>query len=207
MKTDNDDFILAGFRQGEEKAVKHIFERFHKELVAFATRITGSRDEAQDIVVEAFLKILPKAQNFASILNIRAFLYVVVRHASYEWVGKQEAAEKKQQAFAYLQQAEITPAQEAVMDNEEMVARTLQLVYGYIEQLPPQEKKVFVMKVIQHKSADEIADEMNISKKTVYNLSSSAVNRLRSLVGNSGFPAVLLLSAQFFQFFSNQQEF
>ena len=207
MKTNNDELILAGFRQGQEKAVKQIFERFHKELVAFAARITGNRDEAQDIVVEAFLKILPRAQNFASIHNIRAFLYVVVRHASYEWVEKQETAEKKQQAFAYLQQADITPEQEAVMDNEEMIARTLQLVYGYIEQLPPQEKKVFVMKVIQQKTADEIAAEMNISKKTVYNLSSSAVNRLRNLVGNAGFPLFLLFCIQFFYFFSNQQEF
>lgn len=206
MKTNNDDLILAGFRQGQEKAVKQIFERFHKELVAFATRITGNRDEAQDLVVEAFLKILPRAQNFASMENIRAFLYVVVRHASYEWVEKQEAAEKKHQAFVYLQQLEINHEEGAVMDNEEMIARTLQLVYGYIEQLPPQEKKVFVMKVIQQKSVDEIASAMNISKKTVYNLSSAAVNRLRDLVGTSGFPLFLLYCTQFFHFFSNQQE-
>ncbi|MGN6420110.1 MAG: RNA polymerase sigma factor [Pseudobacter sp.] len=207
MKTNNDDFILAGFRQGQEKAVKQIFERFHKELVAFATRITLNRYEAQDIVVEAFLKILPRAQNFASIENVRAFLYVVVRHACYEWVEKQEATEKKQQAFVYLQQVDINPEPEAVMDNEEMIARTLQLVYEHIQQLPPQEKKVFVMKVIQQQSVDEIAAVMNISKKTVYNLSSSAINRLRNLVGKSGFPLFLLLCTQFSHFFSNQQEF
>lgn len=207
MKTNNDDLILAGFRQGQEKAVKQLFERFHKELVAFSTRITGNRDEAQDIVVEAFLKLLPKAQNFDSIPNIRAYLYVVVRHASYEWVAKQEAAEKKQQAFVYLQQMEVMPDQASVMDNEEMIARTLQLVYDHIELLPPQEKKVFILKVIRQRPADEIAAEMNISRKTVYNLSSSAISRLRNLVGNTNLPLVLLLSTHFFQFFSNQQEF
>jgi hypothetical protein len=33
MKTNNDESILAGFKQGDEKAVKQIFERYHKELV------------------------------------------------------------------------------------------------------------------------------------------------------------------------------
>lgn len=205
MKMNNDESILAGFKQGEEKAVKQIFWRFHKELVAFATRITGNRYEAQDIVVEAFLKILPRAKDFTSMENIRAFLYVVIRRASYTWVEKQESIQKKEEAFAYLQNRETTV--EESMDNEEMIARTLQQLYEFIRQLPPQEKKVFVLKMIRQKSADEIAAELNISKKTVYNLTSSAISRLRNLMGNAHIPLVLLLYASFFEFFLHQQEF
>ena len=206
MKTNNDESILAGFKQGDEKAVKQIFERYHKELVGFATRITGDRYEAQDIVVEAFLKILPRAKDFTSMENIRAFLYVVVRHACYSWVEKQENYQKKQQAFVYLQDADIDgPA--SVMDNEEMIARTLQQLYEHIQQLPPQEKKVFVLKVIRQQSADEVAAALNISKKTVYNLTSAAISRLRSLMGNASLYTVMPLITSFFEFFSNQQEF
>ncbi|MBO9634167.1 MAG: RNA polymerase sigma factor [Chitinophagaceae bacterium] len=205
MKTNNDDNILTGFKQGDERAVKQIFERFHNELVHFATRITGNRYEAQDIVVEAFLKILPRAKDFTSLENIRAFLYVVVRHACFAWVEKQSGLQKKEQAFAYLQ--DIETSSEPLMDKEEMIARTIQQLYEFIQQLPPQEKKVFILKVIKQRSADEIAEELNISKKTVYNLTSAAISRLRSLVGRSSLPMAIMLYVNFFHFFSNQQEF
>lgn len=205
MKMNNDDSILTGFKQGEERAVKQIFERFHNELVHFATRITNNQYEAQDIVVEAFLKILPRAKDFTSLENIRAFLYVVVRHACYAWQEKQSGLQKKEQAFAYLQDFET--GTEPLMDKEEMIARTLQQLYGFIQQLPPQEKKVFVLKVIKQRSADEIAEELNISKKTVYNLTSAAISRLRNLVGGSSLPMAIILYSSFFHFFSNQQDF
>lgn len=206
MKTNNDDLILAGFKQGDERAVKQIFERFHKELVSFATRITNNQYEAQDIVVEAFLKILPRAKDFTSLENIRAFLYVVTRHACYAWVEKQENLQKKEQAFMYTLDAEVS-SEQSVMDQEEMTARILQQLYEFIQQLPPQEKKVFILKMIQQKSADEIAEELKIAKKTVYNLTSSAINRLRSMMGNTHLPSSLLLYASFFEFFLHQQEF
>lgn len=207
MKKNNDDLILAGFKQGDERAVKQIFERYHKELVSFATRIINNQYEAQDIVVEAFLKILPRSKDFTSLENIRAFLYVVTRHACYAWVEKQESLQKKEQAFLYTLDAETFTEQQSIMDQEEMTARILQQLYEFIQQLPPQEKKVFVLKMIQQKSADEIAAEMKISKKTVYNLSSSAINRLRTLMGNTHLPSALLLYAGFFEIFLHQQEF
>lgn len=205
MKTNNDESILTGFKQGDEKAIKQIFERYHNELVHFATRIISNQYEAQDIVIEAFLKILPRAKDFSSLENIRAFLYVVVRHACYAWVEKQAGLQKKEQAFAYLQ--DIETSGESLMDREEMIARTLQQLYDHIQQLPPQEKKVFVLKVIRQRSADEIANELKISKKTVYNLSSAAISRLRNLIGGTSFPVAIMLYTHFFHFFSNQQDF
>ena len=205
MEKQTDLLLLARFRQGDEQAFKQIFERFHKELVSFATFITGQQTAAQDIVIDAFLKILPRSGQFASIEKIRSYLYVLVRHAAYAFNEQEGRMRKKQQEYSYLQQsASVDP--ESPMDQEEMMARTLQQLYEYVQQLPPQEKKVFIRKIIQRQSVEEIAAELNISAKTVYNLAGSAISRLRQWLGNMPYPGALILISAFVELFSEKKE-
>jgi RNA polymerase sigma factor (sigma-70 family) len=51
-------------------------------LCFYAERFTGNQPEAEDIVVDSFLKCYRRRDQFENLENIRSFLYVTVKNAS-----------------------------------------------------------------------------------------------------------------------------
>ena len=56
------------------------------------------------------------------------------------------------------------------------------LIVMSIEKMPPQRKKIFKMSRFEHLSNDEIAQQLNISKRTVESHISQAMSDLRKLL-------------------------
>ena len=50
------DLLLERLQRGDERAFQRLFEEFYASLCLFATRYLGDREEAADVVQDAFLK-------------------------------------------------------------------------------------------------------------------------------------------------------
>ena len=67
--------------------------------------------------------------------------------------------------------------------EEKIHAEDLELlIVMSIEKMPPQRKKIFKMSRFEHLSNDEIAQQLNISKRTVESHISQAMSDLRKLL-------------------------
>src|SRR6185436_18571715 len=70
---------LRRFREGNVAVAKEIFGDYHRGLYAYALSITGDPAGSEDLVQEAFLRLLTYAPDRA-IDSIRSFLYAVTRN-------------------------------------------------------------------------------------------------------------------------------
>lgn len=59
-----DDATLAAARDGETAACEAIYRRFERPVYTLALRLTGSRDEALDVLQESFIHALERLDQF-----------------------------------------------------------------------------------------------------------------------------------------------
>ncbi|WEK35065.1 MAG: RNA polymerase sigma-70 factor [Candidatus Pseudobacter hemicellulosilyticus] len=177
MATADADFDIAEFQRGSEKAISHLFRLYYRGLVYFADNIISNRKEAEDIVVECFLKLLKKSGDFESLANIRSFLHVATRNACYNYLQSVKVGVRSQRELAYLQDPE-QPTYGT--DYAKIDAEIMETILEEVENLPPQCRQVFKYLFFERKTTQEIADLMGLSVKTVRNQKARAIQLLQA---------------------------
>jgi len=72
----DDPGVFDRFRRGEPRAVGLLSDRYRDRLVAYANRVVGDRDEAEDVVQEVFFRA-PKASRLRDARSLIGWLYAV----------------------------------------------------------------------------------------------------------------------------------
>ncbi|HYE54379.1 MAG TPA: RNA polymerase sigma-70 factor [Chitinophagaceae bacterium] len=183
-----DDNVLSEFRQGNARALTTIFDHYYEALCYFAERLVADTAEARDIVEESFIKLWELRENFGTMQNVKAFLYITTRNTCFNSLKHSERISRQQQEIAYLLResddlaiAEVTRAE------------LLREVYAAIESLPPQCRKIIQMSFVEGKKNNDIAEELGLSLQTVKNQKSRALELLKTrLAGKSAWILVLL---------------
>ena len=171
----SDQDIIALFKRGEHGAFDHLFKLHYRALVYYGSQLVADEQEAEDIVVETFVKLLRKRADFDNLPDIKAFLFTSVRNACYDYLRYTQRHEISHQELIYL-----TGKEETIDDVEMIKAKVLQEIYNEIENLPTQCQKVFKYVFFHGLTTEQIAAEMNISPQTVLNQKNRALNQLRS---------------------------
>lgn len=173
--------IVEDFRNGNEIAIRHLYELYYRSLCYFADQLVNDKAEAEDIAVDSFLKLLHKKDDFNSLADIKSFLYKVTRNACFDVLRKTKCRDRYNRELKYM-----TEPDELFGDHEMITAKVLQIIYTQVENLPVQCKQVFKSIFIAGKSTTMVAIEMGISPQTVLNQKSKAVHFLRLALYNEG---------------------
>lgn len=185
----SDQDIIALFKRGEHAAFDYLFKLHYRALVYYGSQLVGDEQEAEDVVVETFVKLLRKRADFDNLQDIRSFLFTSVRNACYDYLRYMQRHETSHQELIYL------TGKEEITDDLEMIkAKVLQEIYNEIENLPTQCQKVFKYVFLHGLTTEQIAAEMNISPQTVLNQKTRALNLLRlSLLKKNLLPSTISL--------------
>ena len=74
--------LLAQLGAGEEAAIREVYLRHHDTVRAFAQRLIGDREAAEDLVHEVFVALPRAARRFRGEASLRYFLFsIAVNHA------------------------------------------------------------------------------------------------------------------------------
>jgi RNA polymerase sigma-70 factor, Bacteroides expansion family 1 len=166
--------IMEALRKGEPEALQSLLELFYGALCLFAERMVTDRQAAEDIVGEAFIKLWKRRDNFATVQNIKAFLYISTRNAALNLLkqAKRESLSKKQLAY-------LSEEQGAFVLNDMVRAEVLREIMQEIDKLPEQCGKVLKLGYLQGMKNQEIATMLNISVHTVKNQKARAIQLLK----------------------------
>lgn len=166
--------IMEALRKGEPEALQSLLELFYGALCLFAERMVTDRQAAEDIVGEAFIKLWKRRDNFATVQNIKAFLYISTRNAALNLLkqAKRESLSKKQLAY-------LSEEQGAFVLNDMVRAEVLREILQEIDKLPEQCGKVLKLGYLQSMKNQEIATMLNISVHTVKNQKARAIQLLK----------------------------
>lgn len=144
------------------------YERLYMPLGMYALRIVGNVDDAQDIVQGAFAAAWVKVAAGAEIGNFKSYMYRAVHNAALSSLARSGVEEPLSEEIC--QEVSVVD-----IDTSERDAA----LWRAIDELPERCREVFLMSKRDGMSNTAIAEELDISIKTVENQITKAFAKLR----------------------------
>jgi RNA polymerase sigma-70 factor (ECF subfamily) len=194
---DNEDIMMRSFRAGDRDAFNWIYHQMARPLTFFVENIIFSHTDAEDIVANAFYKLVKAREGLKSYEHVKRWLYVIVRNEAIDYLRLRAKQRETSNEVAYL--AEDI---EAHAETERVKTTLLQSILKEIEKLPRQRRTILRLYFFEQKSTSEIAGIMGINSQTVLNHKAKALESLRKSGTKlkwlaEGVPAFLLAIAAF----------
>ncbi len=158
---DTEKQLLVQVAEGNEAAFRQLYYCHHQALGTYIFQLTASRELAEEIVQDTFLKIWTDRQSLATVNNFKAWLFIVSKNHALNTLRKivRERALQKQWQKEH--------ATDTATDMAPAETPSYAVLEQAIRNLPAQQKKVFILSRFHHLKYREIASELNISRETV----------------------------------------
>jgi RNA polymerase sigma-70 factor (ECF subfamily) len=158
---ENDEkLLLSRTAAGDQFAFTQLFDTYHHALGAFVFGITKSKESAEEVVLDIFLKIWMTREALVEVRDFKAYLFTLSRNAAISALRK-VIRERTQQATWRGEQ--IFESYEDEEDKE----KYLSFVDEAINQLSPQRKQIYLLSREKGLKYEDIATLMGISRFTV----------------------------------------
>jgi len=168
-----DEELTALLKEGSHAAFTEIYQRYWKKLFYIAGKKLNNLDEAEEVVQNIFLSLWNRRETLVITTTMAAYLTVSVKYRIIKILDKQHHQAKYIQSIAKNVLDDSTQQWLEFLDLKESLDR-------YITELPEKCQLVFKMSRSQNMSQKQIAEELNISEKTVEAHMGKAIKTLRT---------------------------
>ncbi|SOD15076.1 RNA polymerase sigma factor [Pedobacter xixiisoli] len=184
-----DEDLLALLKNDDEKAFGLLYDRYWERMIAKSYAALGSHVDAEEIVQDTFINLWKKRHNLEIKYSFKTYISAVVKYEIYAKI----AGLKKRKDQAGVEADNID-----LIDDSTQQWLEFDELRNYIETamnvLPEKCRLVFSLSRFDELSNEEIAQSLNLSKKTVEAHITKALKTLRDNMGNiSSYNAFLIL--------------
>jgi len=152
--------LLARLRDGNAEAGRMLAEVYHPPLMRFCFRYLGSREEAEDVVQEVFLKVLRRHD---APENFRAWIYKVARNRCLDVKrAKGRRGEDQDLASASRVDADLTGCLTRLVRREQRAH-----LQRALATLSENHREVLHLRYAEDLSREEIAEVLDLPEKVV----------------------------------------
>lgn len=173
--------------QTKDEALSKTIDKERGKLLTFISNRTPTIEDAEDILQDVFYELVQSE----TIENTAAWLYRVARNKITDWYRKMKPDRLDDISFngsdedEALLLSDIIPSMETSADKQILLKLISEVLADTLEELPKNQREVFVLHEIEGKSLKEIAELTDTGIKTVISRKRYAVmylqDRLRSL--------------------------
>ncbi|GET29864.1 RNA polymerase sigma-70 factor [Prolixibacter sp. SD074] len=166
--------IIERLRSGDRTAFELLFQFYYPGLVIYATQFAVDELQAEDIVQNMFIKLWEKRQRVKLVDSLKSYFFTSVRNSCLNSLKHQQVKSK------YIGQLYDMSEKNLLYQPNLYIASELQeIIRQAIDELPERCREVFVMSRLEQMKNDEIAEKLNLSKRTVETHISHALKILR----------------------------
>ncbi|MGI5836912.1 MAG: sigma-70 family RNA polymerase sigma factor [Chloroflexota bacterium] len=174
-----DSMLLAGLRSGERDAFEPLFNRHWRTVYGVLFRLTGSREEAEDLAQEVFVRLYRNPPALGNQPSLAPWLYRVATNLGYNALRKGTREARRQERVQRLADTEQAAGLGAVDPEQESMAQEERLaVRKALAQLSEREQACLVLR---HSglSYAEVASALGVRTGSVGTLLARAEERFR----------------------------
>lgn len=173
---DEDKEYLIRIEDGDSKAFDFIFLKYYAKIKNFIFSLIKKEEDAKDLAQSIFLKVWENRSRLSQIDSFKAYLFQMSKNKVFDYYKQNIAFEN------YLSEQDSKDIRvdllEEIIDAEDL-NRLIDIV---INNMPEQRKRVFTMSRKDGLTNEEIATQLNISRRTVETHISKALADLRKFV-------------------------
>ena len=151
-----------------------LFKTFYQPLCNYAYTFIQDRDEAEEIVQSTFLSVWEKRDGLEIRTGVKPYLYAMVRNACLNVIKHEKIKQKHVASELALAERSIESVSRTVMASE--LETRISEAMG---KLPEQCRLIFKLSRFEELKYAEIADQLQLSVKTVENQMGKALKIMR----------------------------
>lgn len=156
--TEQDEALVASAREGDYAAFERLYELHRNTVYRFAYQMTRSRDEAEDIAQEAFVRAFQNLHRFRKEAKFTTWILRITTNLCTDRarMGTRRTNLEQQEAMGALEWMTIGKVINPVEELEG--ERRAILVRKAVQALPPHHRGVLILRDFEEKDYKEIAE-------------------------------------------------
>lgn len=150
-----------------------LFKSYYKPLMVFAIKYLKAPEEAEDVVQEVFLQLWRKQVQLPP-QEIKSYLFTAVKNGCLKVIRHKKVVQKHESFLQAEDTIEVYDPHHYLLLSE--IEKCVEETLGSVSE---RTQRIFNMSRVEKKKYDEIADQLNISVKTVEAHMSKMLHLLR----------------------------
>jgi RNA polymerase sigma-70 factor (ECF subfamily) len=188
-KTDQEIVALA--RAGHEAAYRELIRRYERPLFSLLFRMVRDRELAEDLSQETFIKALNAIESYRPEFKFSSWIFKIANNAAIDHLRRRELDTLSLEGSPHAETPEAIEAtalqigdrQESPLD--EVAARELGgQIEAAIAQLRPEYRSCILLRHVEGRAYEEIAQVLNLPLGTVKTYIHRARNELRQALSH-----------------------
>lgn len=169
--------IILQLQQDDKYAFKQLYEQYYSRVVAFIVGMIKKEDIANDLAQDVFVNLWLGRKRLDISQNLQNYIFVASRNAAINYLRKELAHVHEQ----------IETVQEKIYAEsnieDSIFAREINLLIEMVvSEMPKQRQLIYRMSREEGLSNNEIANKLEISKRSVENQLSIALKEIRQSI-------------------------
>lgn len=172
----NEERLIRDIKKGDSGAFRYVFDLYYSDLCRYVTRFTLDSAQAEDIVQNILLTLWRDRKKTEITTSLKSYLYKAGYNGYIDLYRKEKKISLQLETIRYVEiqrlQNEDEAASEALLEKKEKLKIA-------IDRLPEKCREVFLLHKYEGLQYKEIAEELDLSLKTVENHMGNALKRLK----------------------------
>lgn len=170
--------LVKALKEGNQLAFSIVYKTYAAQTFSLAFKYLLNKELAEDAVQNLFLKLWLKKEEIDETKPINRYLFTMLKNDLLNTLR-----DSKKNIYLLEDCLSMVLELEDDSQNENLKQEQMNIIQQALEQLSPQRRKVFEMKVSGKYSNQEIADKLNLSINTIKFQYSQSLKQIRSTVG------------------------
>ena len=178
LKVERD--LLQRLQQNDEEALALLMKMYYDDLYNYAARFTKDDGLIKDCIQEVFISLWQRRETVGAILSPKYYFLRAIKNKVLKSLDKsirKVTSGHLQEEYDFFHEFSI----ERVIIEKQISEEKAEKVRKALSLLSKRQIEIIYLKYYQYLDHGQIAELMNISRQSVYNLLHEAIHKLRSL--------------------------
>ena len=168
--------------QGDREAFASVYEATKSSVYGFALSIVRSRDDAEDVMHDAYLRLYQSAAGYKPQGKPMAYLLTIVKHLAYNKLR----SDKRMADIQEEQKIDLAGAQTLHEQSVEQEIETRAVLDMALDVLDGQERQIVVLHALTGLKHKEIAEILDLGLSTVLSKYHRSLKKMKSELEQKG---------------------
>jgi RNA polymerase sigma-70 factor (ECF subfamily) len=186
--TDMDDDIrlMLEVKAGNSGSFNRLVDKYSRAIINYIFRFTGSREDAQDLAQEVFIRVYNNAKNYIPSAKFTTWIYRMANNISIDYIRKKKSRGIHTSLDEHIESGgveirgaaadEKTKPADETLESEETAENVRQALLT----LPDNQRSAIIMKIYEDRPYSEMAQILGVSTASVESLLFRARQALKS---------------------------
>jgi RNA polymerase sigma-70 factor (ECF subfamily) len=156
--------------KGDQQAFAELVDLYQDKLFHMAYRMLNSRQEAEDVVQDTFLRVYKNLDRYDETLKFSTWIYRIATNLCIDRLRKRKptySLDAESSDHEGLDGYSMIPSDNRTPESELLLSDTQRIIHAAIASLPPKYKSVMTLRYMQDLSLQEIGDVLDMPVTTI----------------------------------------